>query len=116
MANECRLPWCKVCRAIAGDRRRRILRVTGDTGPRSRNVLVGLAGDSALVEAMIADGSLRKFGSKRGTTYGANASLRRPRLAPSARRVAQKPRDPAGEAAKRRAAQTPRAALVSGKA
>lgn len=49
----------------------RILKVTHETGPRKRTVLLGLAaGHASLVDNMITDGSLVKYGSKRGTTYG----------------------------------------------
>lgn len=47
----------------------RVLRVVKDTGPRKRNVLLGLA-DERTISGMIEWGMLKQHGSKRGTTWG----------------------------------------------
>lgn len=51
--------------------RRRIMRVVGDTGPRKRTVLVGLAGgDAGVVKGLVGDGSLVRIGKAKGALYG----------------------------------------------
>lgn len=58
--------------------RARILRITSETGPRSMNVLRGLARTAdqvwrfdSIIKRMRAAGELVKYGSKRGATWGA---------------------------------------------
>ncbi len=53
---------------------RRILRVVGETGPRSRNILAGLCDGvdtkGGTLDTMIACGMLVAIGERRGTVYG----------------------------------------------
>lgn len=55
----------------------RVLRFLMDSGARSRNVLLGLAHDETIA-GMLAQGMLRKVGSKRGTKYGYGSLQRLP--------------------------------------
>lgn len=61
--------------------KRRILRVTGESGPRSMNILIVLAcGNQAVLDEMVRDGELRKFSDRRHTKYGPpSAGKRGPR-------------------------------------
>ncbi len=56
----------------------RVLVVVGDTGPRKRNVLLSLT-DEKTLDGMIKRGMLKKFGSKRGSTWGFGTLARLPR-------------------------------------
>lgn len=57
--------------------KRRILRITGETGPRKMNIINAMAGgDFFIITDMLRDGSLVKFGDRRGALYGPPGSDR----------------------------------------
>lgn len=62
-------PRCERCRIL------HIVRVVNG-GPRARTVLEGLVGED-LIAAMIADGSLARYGGRKGATWGLPRRRRR---------------------------------------